>query len=193
MTIYYNIMLTISDIKLGTAITHNNQPYVVIAADHHKMGRGGANLKTKLKNLITGANLEITYSGGDKAQEADMERSKANFLYQEGDKYFFMDNTSYEQFELPQEVIGTPAAFLKDGMAVEVLIYEGRPVSIKLPIKVELEVKETPPGIKGDTAGSAMKTATLETGKEIRVPLFVNQGDMIRVNTETEEYVERVK
>jgi len=186
-------MLTISDIKLGTVITHSGQPYVVIAADHHKMGRGGANLKTKLKNLITGNNLEITYSGGDKAQEADTERSKADFLYKENDKCYFMDNANYEQFELDKEIIGSPADFLKEGLTVDVLIFEGKPVSIKLPIKVELEVKETPPGIKGDTAGAAMKTATLETGKEIRVPLFVNQGDIVRVNTETEEYVERVK
>ena len=186
-------MLTISDIKLGTVITHSGQPYVVIAADHHKMGRGGANLKTKLRNLITGQNLEITYSGGDKAQEADLERSKANFLYKEGGKYYFMDNESYEQFELDKEVIGSPAEFLKEGLTVDVLIFEGKPVSVKLPIKVELEVKETPPGVKGDTAGAAMKTAKLETGKEIRVPLFVNQGDIIRVNTDTEEYVERVK
>lgn len=186
-------MLSISDIKLGTVLTHNGQPYIVIAAAHVKMGRGGANLKTKLRNLITGANLEITYSGSDKAREADLQRAKANFLYQENRRYYFMDNESFEQFDLPEETIGSQAGFLKEGMTMEVLVYEGRPVSVKLPIKVELEVQETPPGIKGDTAGAAMKTAVLETGKEIRVPLFVNQGDIIRVNTETEEYVERVK
>ncbi|MFA6304236.1 MAG: elongation factor P [Patescibacteria group bacterium] len=185
-------MLSISDIKLGTAINHNGQPYVVISALHAKQGRGGATLKTKLRNLITGQNLEITYAGGDKAEEADLERAKANFLYKEGDKCFFMDNESFEQFELDKEVIGAPAEFLKDGLTVDVLIFEGRPVSVKLPVKVELMVVDAPPGIKGDTAGAAMKTAVLETGKEIRVPLFVNQGTMIRVNTETEEYVERV-
>ncbi len=185
-------MLSISDIKIGTAITHNGQPYIVIYAQHAKQGRGGANLKTKLKNLITGANLEITYSGSDKAQEADLERAKANFLYKEGDSYYFMDNESYEQFDLPKETIGDPVDFLKEGVTVDVLIFEGRPVSVKLPTKVELQVSETPPGVKGDTAGAAMKTAVLETGKEIRVPLFINQGELIRVNTETEEYVERV-
>lgn len=185
-------MLSISDIKIGTAITHNGQPYIVIYAQHAKQGRGGANLKTKLKNLITGNNLEITYSGSDKAQEADLERAKANFLYKEGDSYNFMDNDSYEQFMLAKETIGDPADFLKEGVTVDVLIFEGRPVSVKLPTKVELLITETPPGVKGDTAGSAMKTAVLETGKEIRVPLFINQGELIRVNTETEEYVERV-
>lgn len=186
-------MLNINEIKLGTAIKHNGQPYVVIAAQHVKMGRGGANLKTKLKNLITGQNLEITYSGGDKAEEADLERTKANFLYKDGSNCFFMDNSTFEQFELAEEVIGQQSKFLKDGMPVEVLVFQNKPACIKAPIKVELEVKETPPGIKGDTAGSAMKIATLETGAEIKVPLFVNQGDVIRVNTETEEYVERVK
>lgn len=185
-------MLSINNIKLNTIITHNNQPYLVIQTQHVKMGRGGANLKTKLRNLITGQNLEITYSGGDKAEEADLERSKANFLYNEGDAYYFMDNESYEQFELVKELIGEPADFLKEGMTVDVLIYEGKPVSIKLPVKVDLKVTQSPPGIKGDTAGSATKMVTLETGKQVKAPLFVNQGDTIKINTETGEYVERV-
>ncbi|MCX6786088.1 MAG: elongation factor P [Candidatus Komeilibacteria bacterium] len=185
-------MLSISDIKLGTVITHNGQPYIVIFAQHVKQGRGGANLKTKLKNLITGANLEITYSGSDKATEADLERAKANFLYKEGGKYFFMDNDTFEQFELSDEVIGEGAGFLKEGLTVDVLIFEGHPVSLKLPAKVELMITEAPPGVKGDTAGAAMKIAKLETGKDVKVPLFINQGEVIRVNTETGEYVERV-
>ena len=184
-------MLSINDIKIGLVITHNNQPYVVIAAQHVKMGRGGANLKTKLRNLLTGQNLDMTYSGGDKAEEADLERAKANFLYAEGDDYYFMDNESYEQFSLTKEVIGSPADFLKDGLTVDVLIFEGHPVSVKVPVKVELEVKDSPPGVKGDTAGSVAKVVTLETGREIKAPLFINQGDKIRVNTETGEYVER--
>lgn len=185
-------MLSISDIKLGTAIKHNGQPYIVIYTQHVKMGRGGANLKTKLKNLITGQNLEITYSGGDKAEEADLERNKADFLYRENELFFFMDNDSYEQFALNKEVIGEQGGFLKEGVTVDVLIFQNNPVSIKLPVKVELKVSDTPPGVKGDTAGNASKTAILETGKEIRVPLFINQGEIIRVNTETGEYVERV-
>jgi len=185
-------MLGINEIKLGTVVNHNGQPYVVISAQHAKMGRGGANLKTKLKNLITGQNLEITYSGGDKAQEADMERSKANFLYEENGNYFFMDNNSYEQFDLDSETLGEQVGFLKEGLTVDVLIFEGKPVSIKLPAKIEFLVKEAPMGVKGDTATAASKIAVLETGKEIRVPLFINAGEIIRVNTETEEYVERV-
>jgi len=185
-------MLTINDIKLGSVITHNGQPYMVIYTQHVKMGRGGANLKTKLKNLITGQNLEMTYSGGDKLEEANLERRKANFLYKEGVDYYFMDNQNFEQFSLNKETIGPSADFLKEGLTVEVLIYEEKPVSVKLPVKVELKVVESPPGVRGDTAGSASKIVTLETGKEIKAPLFINQNDVIRINTETEEYVERV-
>lgn len=185
-------MLSISDIKLGTIISRNNQPYQVTYTQHVKMGRGGANLKTKLKNLITGQTLDITYSGSDKAEEADLERSKANFLYQENGSGFFMDNDSYEQFSLDLSAIGEQAGYLKEGLTVEVLIYEGRPVSVKLPVKVNLKVIQSPPGVKGDTAGAATKIVTLETGKEIKAPLFINQNDVIKVNTDTGEYVERV-
>ena len=185
-------MLSISDIKLGTVITHDGQPYQVIYTQHIKVARGGANLKTKLRNLVTGQNLELTFSGSDKIEEADLQRSKANFLYNDGNDFYFMDNENYEQFSLDKEAVGMQVDFLKDGMTVDVLIYQDKPVSIKLPIKVELKVTQSPPGIKGDTAGTATKQITLETGKEIKAPLFINQGDVIKINTETGEYVERV-
>ena len=185
-------MLSINEIKLGTVIAHNNEPYQVIYTQHVKMGRGGANLKTKLKNLITGQALELTFSGGDKAEEADLERTKANFLYQEGDAFNFMDNESYEQFSLNREAIGEPADFLKEGLTVDVLVYKQNPVSVKLPVKVGLKVVSSPPGVKGDTAGSASKVVTLETGRQVKAPLFINEGDVIKINTETGEYVERV-
>jgi elongation factor P len=185
-------MLSISDIKLGSTITHKGQPYLVIYTQHVKMGRGGANLKTKLKNLITGQNLEITYSGSDKAEEADLEYQKANFLYKDGDEFNFMSNDTYEQFSLNKEVIGPAADFLKEGITLDILMYEGRPVAAKVPIKIDLKVTQSPPGVKGDTAGSASKIITLETGKEIRAPLFIKEGEIIRINTETGEYVERV-
>lgn len=185
-------MLSISDIKIGTIITHANQPYSVVQAQHLKMGRGGANLKTKLKNLITGQNLEITFSGGDKVEEAILERSHVNFLYSENDTYYFMNNENYEQLQLTSEVIGEQVGFLKEGLTVDVLIYKNKPVSVKLPVKVDLKVLESPPGVKGDTAGSATKLVTLETGKEVKAPLFINEGDVLKINTETGEYVERV-
>ena len=185
-------MYGISDLKVGTIITHNNQPYVVVSANHIKTGRGGANLRTKIKNLVTGQNLEITYAGGDKIDEADLERSKASFLYKDGENYAFMDSNSFEQFELEAETLGEQTGYLKEGLEVDTLIYNGKTVSISLPPKVDFLIVEAVPGVKGDTAGNASKLVTLETGKQIRTPLFVNQGETIRVNTQTGEYVERV-
>lgn len=185
-------MYSISDLKIGTIISHNSQPYIVVAANHIKTGRGGANLRTKIKNLVTGQNLEITYAGGDKIEPADLERSKASFLYKNGTDYTFMDSNSFDQFELTEEVLGEQAGYLKEGLEVDTLIYNGKTVSINLPPKVELLIVEAVPGVKGDTAGNASKIVTLETGKQIRTPLFVNQGETIRVNTQTGEYVERV-
>jgi len=185
-------MYGISDLKVGTIISHNNQPYIVVSANHIKTGRGGANLRTKIKNLVTGQNLEITYAGGDKIDEAYLERSKASFLYSDGDNYSFMDSNSFDQFDLPEETLGEQTGYLKEGLEVDTLIYNGKTVSINLPPKVELLITEAVPGVKGDTAGNASKIVTLETGKQIRTPLFVNQGEVIRVNTQTGEYVERV-
>lgn len=185
-------MLSMSEIKLGVVVEIDNQPYQVVLAQHIKMGRGGANLRTKLKNLMTGQVLEKTFGGSDRVGEADLQRQKANFLYRDQERYYFMNNESFEQFELTAEEIGFAANFLKDGLTVDTMIFNGRPVSIKLPNKVELQVTEAPPGIKGDTAGSASKMITLETGTQIKAPLFVNEGDIIRVNTETGEYTERV-
>lgn len=184
-------MLTISDIKLGTVISINDEPYQVVFTQHIKVARGGATLKTKLKNLITGATLEKSFSGGDKAEEADLGRGSANFLYKEGVNHFFMDNESFEQFEFSSDSIGDGAKFLKDGQTVDVMLYNGKPVTIALPKKITLEVVSAPPGVKGDTGGTATKVVTLETGAELKTPLFIKQGDNIIINTETGEYVER--
>lgn len=181
-----------NELKLGTVITIDDQPYQIVHTQHIKVARGGASLRTKLKNLVSGQVLEKTFNGGDKVEQADLQRQKSNYLYKEGDKYFFMNNESFEQFELTQEEIGFAGQFLKEGFTVDTLIFNDTPVSIKLPTKVELLVTDAPPGVKGDTAGSASKLITLETGAEIKAPLFVNKDEMIRINTETGEYVERV-
>lgn len=181
-----------NELKLGTVITVDDQPYQITFTQHIKVARGGASLRTKLKNLVSGQVLEKTFSSGDKAEPADLQRQKSNFLYKEGDKYFFMNNESFEQFELDNSEVGFAGQFLKEGVTVDTLIFNDSPVSIKLPTKVELMVTDAPPGVKGDTAGSASKLITLETGAEIKAPLFVNKNEMIRVNTETGEYVERV-
>lgn len=184
-------MLNLNEIKNGKVLDVNNEPYVIVKTDHHKMGRGGAVLKVKLKNLITGNMLDKTFQGNDKAEEADTQRKKANFMYKDDMNAHLMDNDSYEQFELSLEAIGDKAKFLKDGTDVDVLYFDGKPVAIDLPVKMEFKVTEAPPGVKGNSAGNVSKRVIIETGVEISAPLFINEGDIIRVNTDTGEYAER--
>lgn len=181
-----------SEIKLGKVLKINGEPFVVIKTDHHKMGRGGAVLKTKLKNLITGAVREETYQGSDRVEEAQTETKKANYMYKDQANAFFMDNSSFEQFELSLEDISDKVIYLKDDTDVDVLYFDNRPVAISLPIKMDFKVVSAPPGIKGNSVGSVTKMVEIETGASIVTPIFVNEGDMIRVNTESGEYVERV-
>ncbi len=184
-------MLSFNEIKTGKVIQINNEPYSVVKIDHHKMARGGAVLKTRLRNLINGSILDKTFQGNEKCEEADIEKKKANFMYQDEKEAYFMDSQSYEQFSLLLTQTGEKQKFLKEGIDVDVLYFDSQPVTIELPIKVELKVVSAPPGVKGNSAGSVTKIVELETGAKINVPLFVNEGDIIRVNTETGEYVER--
>ncbi len=184
-------MLSLSEIKVGKVIELNNEPYIVIKADHHKMGRGGAVLKTKLKNLINANVLEKTFQGNDKAEEADIERKKASYMYKDENEAYFMDNNDYEQFSLPLDQIGEKQKFLKEETNVDVLYFSNKPVSIDLPIKIKLLVTSAPPGVKGNSAGNVTKQIELETGATINAPMFINEGDTIVINTDTEEYVER--
>lgn len=185
-------MLNFNEIKTGKVLEINNEPYVIIKTDHHKMGRGGAVLKVKMKNLINQNVLEKTYQGNDKAEEAQTESKKANFLYQDQVEAYFMDNTSFEQFSLSLENIGEQKNFLKENTDVNVLYFNDRPVSITLPIKMDFKVISSPPGVKGNSSGNVNKQVEIETGALITAPLFVNEGDVIKINTETGEYVERV-
>jgi elongation factor P len=184
-------MLSLSEIKIGALIKIADEPYAVIKADHHKMGRGGAVLKTKLKNLLNGNVVEKTFQGNDKAEEAETETNKANFLYKTETEACFMNNESYEQFSLPIEQIGDKMKFLKEGMDVDILYFQGNPATLKLPIKTSLKVISSPPGVKGNSAGNVTKIVELETGAEINAPMFINEGDMIIINTDTGEYVSR--
>ena len=184
-------MLALNEIKVGKILLINNEPYIVIRTDHHKMGRGGAVLKTKLKNLISGSVLDQTYQGSEKAEEATSEKRKANFMYKDENEVYFMDNENFEQFNLPLDRVGEKIKYLKDGMDVDVLYFQGRPETIDLPIKIELKVVSAPPGVKGNSAGNVTKQVELETGTSIAVPMFVKEGDVIRINTDTGEYVER--
>jgi elongation factor P len=184
-------MLSISEIKLGKLIQIAGEPYTVIKAEHHKMGRGGGVLKTKLKNLINGNVLEKTFQGNDKAEEAETEKRKANFMYKDDNAAYFMDNESYEQFDLPLDQIGERIKFLKEGTDIDTLYFENKPVAMNLPVKMKFKVVSAPPGVKGNSAGGVTKQVEIETGGLINAPLFINEGDEILINTDTGEYVER--
>lgn len=184
-------MLTISEIKIGKNIIFNNDPYKVLYTEHSKMGRAGAVLRTRLKNLITGAVLERTFQGAEKVDEADITSSKAQYLYQEGNNFCFMDSESYDQFSLSKDVLSDAVNYLVEGTEVSVLNFNGNPINVEIPIKVKLKVIEAPPGIKGDTVSTGGKVVTLETGMKINAPLFVKEGDTLIINTERGEYVSR--
>jgi len=184
-------MLTINDLKIGTKVIFNSQPHVITFAQHSKQGRAGGILRSKLKNLITGSSFEKTFAGAEKLQEANLEVKKAQFLYKETESYYFMDSDSFEQFELSKEQIGEVTNFLKDGEDVDIVYFDSKPINIQLPIKMKFKVTYTEPGFKGNTATNVLKPATIETGAETHVPIFVKEGDEIIIDTRTGEYVER--
>jgi elongation factor P len=184
-------MLNISDLKIGTKFIFNDAPHIITYSEHSKQGRAGAVLRCKMRNLITGGTIEHTFAGAERVEEANLETKKAQFLYRDNDKFFFMDSTSFEQFELPKSQIGDLSNFLKDGEEVDLLYFDGSPINIQLPIKMIFKVTYTEPGFKGNTATNVLKPSTIETGAEVRVPIFVKEGDLIVVDTRTGEYVER--
>ncbi|MFW5888259.1 MAG: elongation factor P [Patescibacteria group bacterium] len=186
-------MLTINDIKNGIVIQLQGDPYIVTKFEHHKAARGGATLKTKLRNLRTGALLDRTFQGGEKIEEGNTEKKKVNFMYEDEDNAYFMDYESYDQFDLPISQIKEKEKYLKEGTDVTMLYFEGDPIAVELPIKMDFEVTSAPPAVKGNSADNVNKQVEIETGAKINAPMFVKQGDIIRVNTETGEYVERVK
>lgn len=184
-------MYSMTDLKLGTTITHDGAPYVIVKAEHSKQARSAAVLRAKMKNLITGQMLDMTFQQSDSIEEANLERKKANYQYRDGEEFMFMDNDTYEQFALSTDAVGDRANYIKEGEDVTVMYYEEKPVTVEVPPKVVLEVTQAPPGIKGDSASNVTKKVTVETGYELNVPLFINEGEKIRVNTETGAYVER--
>ena len=186
-------MYDTSDIRKNLKIVMDGAPYAVIDHQFVKPGKGQAFTRTKLKNMITGAVLEKTFKSGEKLEKADMEERQMQYLYPEGDAWVFMDTSSYEQIHLRSDLLGDTPDYLQDGMMVDVLFWSNRPIGVTPPTFVELEVVETEPGFKGHTPSNAGSPATLSTGKIVSVPLFVNQGDVLKVDTRTGEYVERVK
>jgi elongation factor P len=184
-------MIGISDIKTGRNIILNDQPYVVLYHEHSKTGRAGSVLRTRLKNLITGAVLEKTFQGAEAISEADITKTKAQYTYKEGADYNFMDNESYEQFSLPSGALGEGTNYLVEGTEVVILNFNSNPINVEIPVKVKLKVVDAPPGIKGNTVSTGGKIVTTETGFKVSTPLFVKAGDEIIINTEKGEYVSR--
>ena len=186
-------MLTVSDLRKGMKFQKDGQPYTVVEFLFVKPGKGQGLYKCKIRNLITGSQYEETYRSGETFEEADVEERRMQYLFQEDDRYCFMDNSTYEQIYIDGESLGEDRHYLSDNLPVDVLLFEGRPIGCRLPNFVELQITECEPGIRGDTATGAQKPARLSTGALVQVPLFVNDGEWIRIDTRTYAYVERVK
>ena len=180
------------DVRNGTTFELDNSVYKVVEFQHVKPGKGAAFVRTKLKNVITGAVIEKTFNPSEKLQGAEIEKREMQYLYNDGDLYYFMDNETYEQLPLNKEDLGDMLRFLKENMNVKILSFKGKVFAIEPPLFVELEITYTEPGFSGNTSTNATKPATLETGATINVPLFVNTGDVIRIDTRTGEYMERI-
>ena len=184
-------MIAAGDLRSGVKVELDGTPYVVTDYQWVKPGKGGAFMRTKLKNMKTGAISDRTFRTDEKLSKAEVEDRKVQFLYQDGDVYHFMDTQSFDQFTMGEKELGGATGFLKDGMVISVLFYRDEPVDVVLPTFVELRVVETDPGFRGDTASGGSKPATLETNAVIQVPLFINVGDLLRVDTRSGTYVER--
>lgn len=184
-------MISAGDFRNGITFEMDGNVVQVIEFQHVKPGKGAAFVRTKYKNVITGAVVERSFNPTDKYPTAYIERKDMQYLYSDGDLYYFMDMETYEQQPIDKSKLGPAFQFVKENMEVKVLSYKGNVFGVEPPNFVELEVTETDPGFKGDTATNATKPATLETGAEIKVPLFINQGDIIRIDTRTGEYMER--
>ncbi|MBE7025295.1 MAG: elongation factor P [Ruminococcaceae bacterium] len=184
-------MITAGDFRNGVTFEMEGNVYQIVEFQHVKPGKGAAFVRTKLKNVINGGVVEKTFRPTDKMPKAHIERKDMEYLYNDGELYYFMDQESYEQMPLNADQLGDALRFVKENMLVKILSFKGNVFGVEPPNFVELQVTETEPGVKGDTATGATKPATLETGAQINVPLFIDQGDMIRVDTRTGEYMER--
>ena len=184
-------MVTAGDFRNGVTFEMDGNVYSIIEFQHVKPGKGAAFVRTKIRNVISGAVTEKTFNPNDKYPTAFIERKDMEYLYNDGDLYYFMESETYEQLPISPNVLGDNFRFVKENMVCKVLSYKGNVFGIEPPNFVELQVTETEPGVKGDTATNVTKPATLETGAEIKVPIFINEGEMIRVDTRTGEYMER--
>lgn len=186
-------MISTNEFRKGSKIEFKGNPYEIIDFQHVKMGRGGAIVRTKIKNLRTGSIIEETFKGGEKLETPNLEERSMQYLYNQDDMYFFMDMENYEQLPLSLEQLGDSKKFLKENLVVKILYYSGTPIAVETPIFVKLKIVKTAPGIKGDTASGGSKPAVLETGVTVRVPFHLNEENIIKIDTRTLEYVEKVK
>jgi elongation factor P len=183
-------VISTSDFKNGMTILYEGQLYRILYFQHVKPGKGGAFVRTKLKDLNTGAIIDKTFRAGEKMEQAILETRKMQYLYKD-EHYNFMDTETYEQIHLNEELLEDQKDYLMENMELFVVFYKGKPISVELPITIESKVIKTEPGVKGDTVSSSFKPAVIETGAKIMVPLFINTGDVIKVDTRTGEYITR--
>jgi elongation factor P len=186
-------MYSTAEFKKGLKVELDGVPYTIVDFQHVKPGKGGAFVRTKLKSLLTGRVLDQTFRSGEKVKKPDLMEREMQFLYREGDSFCMMDNETYEQIMLTEEQVGDARLYLTDNLDVKILFFNQQPVGVEIPLFVELEVAQTEPGLKGDTAAGGTKPATLESGVTIQVPLFINEGDRVKVDTRTGNYIERIK
>ncbi|KGX90898.1 elongation factor P [Pontibacillus halophilus JSM 076056 = DSM 19796] len=184
-------MISVNDFKTGLTIEVDGSIWQVMEFQHVKPGKGAAFVRSKLRNKRTGAIQERTFRAGEKVNRAHIENSKMQYLYADGDMHIFMDTSTYEQVELPSNIISNELNYLKENMEINIQFYQGETIGVELPKNVELRVTETEPGVKGDTASGGTKPATVETGLTVQVPFFVNEGDVLVVSTDDGKYVSR--
>ena len=186
------IMYSTSDFRKGLRIEIEGKPHIIVDFLHVKPGKGGAFVRTKLKNLITGNVIDKTFRSGEKVDIPDLQEKTMQYLYNTEDEFYFMDQETYEQISLLADQLGENKGFLQEGITIDILFHNDQPIGVELPIFVELSVFTTDPGLKGDTASGGSKPATLETGTVVQVPLFIEEGDVVKIDTRTGEYIERV-
>jgi elongation factor P len=183
--------MDISDLKLGTILMYNNEPWQIIWSNRMRTAQRKPVMQTKLRNIITGKVIEYSFKFGEKVTEADVTKEKATFLYADTDGTHFMNQETFETVDMPKEITQDQEEFLKESFEVQIVRFNGKPVSVELPIKVELKVKEAPPDTKGNSGGNVTKPVIMETGLTVDVPMFIKEGDVLRIDTRTGEYVER--
>lgn len=184
-------MLSLTEIKTGKKILFNGEPHLVLEYQHSKTGPMRAVMRTKLKNLLSGAIIDYTFQGAEKVDEAEVTKSKAQYLYHEGDTFFFMDMENFDQFTLEKGVLEKATDYLVEGTEITILNWNEKPITVELPVKITLTVTDAPPGLKGNTASGGDKVITLETGLQVTTPLFIKTGDRVILNTEKGSYVSR--